>query len=103
MFYVVPVATDDEDYDKYGAPRHIKYVVLQVAVSSNLCTTRSCVLGYYGKYPISRLYSLWRLSTRSGRISIFGWTMMYNKWGHPVATFPTDEGDNTSLYSQDER
>eukprot|EP00965_Chrysotila_dentata_P231556 6198429-Pleurochrysis_carterae.AAC.1 len=28
--------------------------------------------------------------------------MMY-KWGHPVATLPSDEGDNTSLHLQDER
>eukprot|EP00965_Chrysotila_dentata_P038478 1278551-Pleurochrysis_carterae.AAC.1 len=32
---------------------------------------------------------------RLGGISRFGWTMTC-KWGHPVATFPSDGGDNTS-------
>eukprot|EP00965_Chrysotila_dentata_P051998 1725922-Pleurochrysis_carterae.AAC.1 len=32
----------------------------------------------------------------SSRISIYGWTMTC-KWGHPVATLPSDEGDYTLL------
>eukprot|EP00965_Chrysotila_dentata_P255879 6212366-Pleurochrysis_carterae.AAC.1 len=36
------------------------------------------------------------LHYRSGRVLIFGWTMMC-KWDHPVATLSSDEGDYTSL------
>eukprot|EP00965_Chrysotila_dentata_P258658 6213303-Pleurochrysis_carterae.AAC.1 len=36
----------------------------------------------------------------SARVSIFGWTMMY-EWGHPVATLPSDGGDYTLLSLND--
>eukprot|EP00965_Chrysotila_dentata_P149082 4923730-Pleurochrysis_carterae.AAC.14 len=36
------------------------------------------------------------LHYRSDRILLIGWTMRY-KWGHAVATLPSDEGDYTSL------
>eukprot|EP00965_Chrysotila_dentata_P049357 1635657-Pleurochrysis_carterae.AAC.1 len=42
------------------------------------------------------------LHYRSGRIVVFGWTMMYKR-GHPVATLPSDGGDykKTSLSRND--
>eukprot|EP00965_Chrysotila_dentata_P189116 6173151-Pleurochrysis_carterae.AAC.9 len=36
------------------------------------------------------------LHYRSVRLSIFAWTKTC-KWGHPIATLPSDEGDYTSL------
>eukprot|EP00965_Chrysotila_dentata_P190351 6173833-Pleurochrysis_carterae.AAC.1 len=56
----------------YMGIRAISDVVLKVVASATSCRTCSC------------------------RIPIFGWTMTC-KWGHPVATLPSDEGDYTSL------
>eukprot|EP00965_Chrysotila_dentata_P171741 5667568-Pleurochrysis_carterae.AAC.1 len=40
------------------------------------------------------------LHYRSGRVSIFGWTTMY-EWGQLVATLPSDGGNCTSLSLND--
>eukprot|EP00965_Chrysotila_dentata_P255810 6212347-Pleurochrysis_carterae.AAC.3 len=40
------------------------------------------------------------LHYRPGRILTSGCAIMY-MWGHPVATLPSDEGDNTSLLQND--
>eukprot|EP00965_Chrysotila_dentata_P117821 3893548-Pleurochrysis_carterae.AAC.1 len=77
MFYVVPAAT-------------IMKTIVYVGLRSILgCSTGS-----------SRLCNLASLHYRSGEVSKFGWTMKY-KWGHPVATFPSDGGDYTSLSLND--
>eukprot|EP00965_Chrysotila_dentata_P206550 6183595-Pleurochrysis_carterae.AAC.3 len=40
------------------------------------------------------MFAVASLHCRSGRILLFGWTILYKR-GHPVASLPSGEGDNT--------
>eukprot|EP00965_Chrysotila_dentata_P257682 6212969-Pleurochrysis_carterae.AAC.4 len=48
------------------------------------------------KTPDNKKIKVAAFHHRSGSILVCGWTMM-NKFGHPVATLPSDGGDYTSL------
>eukprot|EP00965_Chrysotila_dentata_P139517 4612860-Pleurochrysis_carterae.AAC.5 len=98
----VEQSTSDESKNRYQRDIAIAPIALEVITPKK---GRKVQMGYVGAteyYSNSTVCIVASLRYRSGRILIFGWTMMY-KWGHPAATLPSDEGDNTSLYSQDER
>eukprot|EP00965_Chrysotila_dentata_P011808 387442-Pleurochrysis_carterae.AAC.1 len=97
MFYVVPVATN------------VKTIVLMGLLAILGCNTgssRLCNLFMYigilchNPQHIQTMFIVASLHYRSGSILVRGWTMMY-KWGHPVATLPSDGGNYTSLSQND--
>eukprot|EP00965_Chrysotila_dentata_P174629 5765157-Pleurochrysis_carterae.AAC.3 len=95
MFYVVPVATDDEDHYLYGAPHQImkqycKYSSLQLHVE---LVHVHCLLGYYSRIHNIRTILIFIVASLPYPLSVSA----VLKWGHPVATLPSDEGESTSI------
>eukprot|EP00965_Chrysotila_dentata_P046577 1547421-Pleurochrysis_carterae.AAC.1 len=87
MFYVVPVATN------------VKTIVY-MGVRAVLGCSLEAVASATSRELIHTMFIVASLHYRSGRISIFGWTMTC-KWGHPVANLASDGGDYTSLSQSD--